>query len=243
MIVPGSCFMPFLTASAPVPGVDCDPYWDQVVLAMHMDGANNSTTFTDEKGHTFTAVSDAQISTAQSQFGGASALFDGNDYLTTPYSADFNIGTNDFTIEAWIYRTVAVDSSRAILSSITSSSDSWNTRFNLSKDVSFDHLQFNVWSSDGTQYFLRSTSPLPAIEWVHVAVTRTSNTYRLYVDGVMVDEDSTIPSISLTNTGILVGMTYPGQPGFVGHIDDVRITNGVARTITVPTQEFLEVSC
>ena len=29
-----------------------DPYWSNVVLAMHMDGANNSTTFTELKGKT-----------------------------------------------------------------------------------------------------------------------------------------------------------------------------------------------
>jgi hypothetical protein len=51
-----------------------------------------------------TAVGDAQVSTAQSQFGGASALFDGSgDYLGITQYEPFIFGTSiDFTIECWI---------------------------------------------------------------------------------------------------------------------------------------------
>ena len=70
---------------------------------LHMDGSDGSTTFTDESGTTWTANGNAQIDTAQSKFGGASGLFDGaSDYLQTPYTADHNTGTGDFTIDQWI---------------------------------------------------------------------------------------------------------------------------------------------
>src|SRR3972149_9214360 len=60
-------------------------------LLLHMDGANGSTTFTDEMGQAVTANGNAQISTAQSKFGGASGLFDGTgDYLSVPASADWD---------------------------------------------------------------------------------------------------------------------------------------------------------
>src|SRR3990167_5787652 len=72
-------------------------------LLLHMDGADASTTFTDEVGHVFTPAGNAQIDTAQSKFGGASGLFDGTgDYITTPNSADFDPGTGSFTAEMWI---------------------------------------------------------------------------------------------------------------------------------------------
>lgn len=41
-----------------------DPYWNNVVLAMHMDGANNSTTFTELTGKTITPYGNAQINRA-----------------------------------------------------------------------------------------------------------------------------------------------------------------------------------
>ena len=60
---------------------------------LHFDGANNSTTFTDETGKTWTAHGNAKISTAQYKFPTGSGLFDGTgDYIDTPDHADFNFG-------------------------------------------------------------------------------------------------------------------------------------------------------
>lgn len=74
-------------------------------LLLHCDGTDGSTTFSDNgvTGHTVTANGNAQIDTAQSKFGNASGLFDGTgDYLTIPDHADWNFGTGNFTIDAWI---------------------------------------------------------------------------------------------------------------------------------------------
>ena len=50
-----------------------------------------------------TANGNARITTGQSEFGGASGLFDGSgDYLSTPDSADWYFGTGDFTIDFWV---------------------------------------------------------------------------------------------------------------------------------------------
>lgn len=66
---------------------------------LHFDGADASTTFTDETGKTWSAFGNAQIDTAQSVFGGASGKFDGSgDYISTPYDTDHNPGSDDFGI-------------------------------------------------------------------------------------------------------------------------------------------------
>ena len=73
---------------------------------MHFNGTNGSTTMTDSSKNNLTVTSNngTAITTAQSKFGGASALFDGtNDYVTTPNNSVFDFGTNDFTIEFWAY--------------------------------------------------------------------------------------------------------------------------------------------
>lgn len=70
-----------------------------------MDGANNSTTFTDNSSLALpvSVFGDAKISTSQSKFGGSSGLFDGNgDYLQAT-SSGFTFGTDDFTVEGWMY--------------------------------------------------------------------------------------------------------------------------------------------
>lgn len=73
-------------------------------LLLHMDGADASTTFTDNgnTGHTVTANGNAQIDTDYKKFGTGSGLFDGSgDYLSIPDSADFFMGTDPFTIDFW----------------------------------------------------------------------------------------------------------------------------------------------
>lgn len=67
----------------------------------HLDGTDTSTTFTDSSGfaHTLTAVGNAQLDTAQFQFGTASLLLDGTgDYATLDGSADFAFGTGEWRI-------------------------------------------------------------------------------------------------------------------------------------------------
>ena len=55
--------------------------------------------------NTITTYGDAQVSTAQSKFGGASALFDGSgDGLIVPASSSFAFGTGNWTIELWFRR-------------------------------------------------------------------------------------------------------------------------------------------
>ena len=63
---------------------------EYVKVLLHFNGSNESQVFTDSSPspHTFSAVGNAQISTAQSKFGGSSYLGDGNgDYITCPYDA------------------------------------------------------------------------------------------------------------------------------------------------------------
>jgi hypothetical protein len=74
------------------------------VLMLHMDGVDTCTHFLDSEltPKAVTAVGNAQIDTAQSKFGNASALFDGaGDYLSVPDSADWAFGTGAFTIDFW----------------------------------------------------------------------------------------------------------------------------------------------
>ena len=63
-----------------------DPFFSNVSLLLHMDGANGSTAFTDSGPNALTAtvVGSSAIATAQSQFGGASGNFPSGSYLTFP---------------------------------------------------------------------------------------------------------------------------------------------------------------
>jgi hypothetical protein len=219
---------------------DSDPYWSSVVLLMHMDGTNGSTTFTDEKGHTVTANGNAQISTAQSKFGGASALFDGTgDYLRLADSSDWTFA-GDFTIEAWV-RPANVTSAMAIAShwySGTAIRCSWI--FAQKSDGTFRF----AYGIGGTNSEVASTTGLTANVWQHISAVRSGTTVTLYLDGVSVGSGTVSGALNDCPDGLGIGVESVDRGSgryFNGYIDEIRISKGIARytaNFTAPSAAF-----
>ena len=72
------------------------------ILHLPFDGSNGATSTSDVSNqNNAVTVNGAQISTAQSKFGGSSMLFDGsNDYLSVGGSEwNSNLNSGDFTVE------------------------------------------------------------------------------------------------------------------------------------------------
>ena len=79
-----------------------DPNISNVVLLLHGDGTNGSTTITDNSpgARTVTAHGNAQISTARKKFRTGSILFDGTgDYLSVPVDSGLELRAGAFTIK------------------------------------------------------------------------------------------------------------------------------------------------
>jgi hypothetical protein len=217
-------------------GAASDPDFASVSLLLHMDGSNGSTTFTDSSGNAFTATTsgNVQISTAESKFGTASALFDGtDDVLSFASNAVFNFGTGDFTVEAWVYLN-NINKEQAVAAKWGSSGNAWLFRLETN-----NRLKLFAGSSSVT-----GSSPLSASTWHHVAVTRSSGITRLFLDGVQ-NGITTINDNLIGTTPVTVGAYDPFGTEFVndfdGYIDDLRITKGVARytaNFTAPTAAF-----
>ena len=73
---------------------------------LHFNGANAGTTYTDSSSHnrTITRINQPTTTTGEKKFGSASGFFDGSDdALSMPDSDDWIWGTNDWTMETWIY--------------------------------------------------------------------------------------------------------------------------------------------
>lgn len=230
----------------------CDPYWNQVVLALHMDGTNGSTTFTDSSpsAKTVTANGNAQISTAQSKFGGASAYFDGTgDYLSVADSADLELGGSDFTIECWIYPTAHPQSwAGSYYSTIVGKDVSGPRGYALSVagNGAFANISFAGWSNNSTYQEVVGglTGQITLNAWSHVCACRNGGTLRLFVDGAIITAAAFTTTIQDSSSPVRIGAaefdaTYKGY--FTGYIDDLRITKGVARytaNFTPPTAAF-----
>lgn len=203
-----------------------DPYFANVVALLHFDGADGSTTFTDVKGHTFTAAGNAQIDTAQSLFGGASLLCDGaGDYVSSPDSADWDFGTGDFTIEVAV-RFAVVPSGDAQVSLLSTylSSTGWAIQYRASGTP-------NLAFSNGDSFLLQPAWTPAANTWYRIEISRAGTSLRAFVNGTQLGSAAT-SSDNIANTGALwVGALNSGGPIRVlnGWIDELRITKGVAR--------------
>lgn len=215
-----------------------DPYWSNVVALLHMDGTDGSTTFIDERGHTFTANGNAQIDTAQSKFGGASGLFDGSgDYISTPDSADWDFGTGDFTVEFWVrFNALPVNSVVTMVSTYLSNTG-WEVQYRTDVGEG-NRLTFGVGDARNNFSWSPSTNT-----WYHIAVARAGTNLRAFIDGAQIGSTLT-NSDNLTNTAQLwIGALNSGGAiqGFNGWLDELRITKGVARytaNFTPPAAPF-----
>lgn len=231
--------------AVPVAG-GSDPNFANVSLLLHMDGTNGSTTFTDSSPNNFTVTpfNQAQISTAQSKFGGASGLFDGaSDYLTVPDDVDFAFGTGDFTIELWARFTVANSGINYSLVAQGTAGFTSNAGFFFLRHSS-NNLRF-IFTDDGTGasgFKICDTPFSPTVNvWYHLAVTRSGTSIRLFIDGVLSNTLTSSAAIFNSTRAVSIAADEVGANGFSGYMDDLRITKGVARytaNFTPPTAPF-----
>ena len=214
-----------------------DPDYSSVSLLLHGDGTNGSQTFLDNSPSvkTLTAFGTAQISTAQSKFGGSSLFFDNSllNYITAPSNADFAFGTGDFCVEAWIYQ--RSQSQYASLLEIGNHQTNTGILF--------------ITGSNGFQIYSNAFiggagNPLSLNVWQHVAYSRSGTTLRVFLDGVQQGSNATFSNNLSVTTNVSIGFaatTAFSDYDFDGYIDDIRITKGVARytaNFTVPTEAF-----
>lgn len=222
---------------AGVVGGGGDPSFSSVVSGLHFDGTNGSTTFTDIKSKTWTANGNAQISTAQSKFGGAAGLFDGTgDFIVTPNSSDFDFGSGAFTIEFFIYQASTTGFQNVVRKSLTIgyapftfAMDSGKPRFRSSQDGA-------NWQIDTT-----AASSLAVSTWHHIAITRQANALRMFANGTEVGSGTYSSALMVNTSGLYLGAQSDGASGLNGYLDDLRITKGVARytgSFTPPTAAF-----
>jgi hypothetical protein len=172
---------------------------------------------------------------------GGSGYFDGSgDYLTIPDSAQFTLGTNNFTVEGWIYNGTT-GARRFICGQSNSSGQNTSIPFNVNK-TSANKLGFSVNNSSGTNYLATSTNNLPLNAWTHFACVRDGNTLRNYINGVQ-DGTADVTGVSVTDSSNLFGIGALGEftsDFWLGYISGLRFINGTClypsgTTFTPPT--------
>lgn len=169
-----------------------------------------------------TAVGNAQVDTAQSKFGGASALFDGTgDYLVVQSNPLPTSGS--FTVELWIRF-----SSLGVLRPIWSNRDTGGTNRGVLYISSANTI---TWWNGGDN--LNHTSTLSANTWYHIACVKDGSTRRLLVDGAGMVTDSAIYTAGdLFQIGRADYTSTAFTSEIAGHIDEFRVSNTARYTTT-----------
>jgi len=180
-------------------------------------------------------VGNAQISTIVVKYGSGSIYFDGSgDWVQAPDTTNLQFGNGDFTIECWANLS-ALGTERAFLAKLanTGTTGSFLLEVNTSNIIKF-------YASSNTTGTWDIVSGLGSIAinaniWTHIAVTRQGSLFTVWVNGVSAGTASSTGT--LVNSGVVttVGAVANGGFPFLGYIDDVRFTKGIARY----TQNFI----
>lgn len=216
-------------------------------LLCHFNGANASTTFTDETGSkTITAGgADANValSTAQKKFGTASCYIQGTvneqrSYISVAGHADFDFRNGDFTIDLWITPGVAGNGASVISSS------------GLTPDFSLYYNKSQLIFQTGYDVRITHQTTLSVgTVWHHIAFVKSGTTVWLFLDGVRSSSSYTTGQTdSWLNACVTNGMKFgsgsgahSGEGDWSGYFDEIRVSKGIARwtaDFTVPTSEY-----
>ena len=230
--------------------------WDETILSIGTSSTNglDNSTFIDRStnAHTVTTSGSPIQTTFNPYLDNWSVEFpDGaNKYLQVAASNDLNFGTGDFTIECWYYHLpkTASDTDRRYL---IHTEQSWNgTRWILY--TGFDNNKFSFYTyqdyiaNSNSPMLVSSSDPSP-YQWHHIALTRSGNTFRLFINGVL-------EASSTRYTGSVGADTYPTFIGgganqtnrmLAGIVSNIRIVKGTAlytSAFTPPTEKLTAVS-
>jgi hypothetical protein len=150
--------------------------------------------------------------------------FVNNTYgITYESNTAFNLGTGNFTVEAWAY---------------VSSSSSNSTFFTAGGNVN-NSGSFAFWVESG-QLKIRRNGLVGDISvgfqdswrnsWHHFAAVRGNGRYGIYVDGKLVVDGVDNGTVAVTDTSPTVGQLagYPNNYALIGQIRNLRVVKGTA---------------
>jgi hypothetical protein len=211
---------------------------------LHFNGAQDSTSVVDETGRVWGVYGNSRIDNVQSKFGGGSLYFDGSgDYIDTVDHVDFTLGSDDFTIDFWM-RFSALPSFSRIMGQALNGVTPTSISFYFQQQDQKIHAGI---TSGSTGYNVAGVTTVSIDTWYHVAMVRSSNTLKLYLNGTMeASVDVTGVVVNDSNNKFAIGRlgeineTASGYD-FSGRIDEFRISKGIARwtsNFTPPTAEY-----
>jgi len=166
--------------------------------------------------------------------GGYSTYFDGTgDYILTGTTSDA-LGTDDFTMECWVWPSATGDD--VVFDARSGSASNRPTIAIVSSQL--------MYQTNGTSRI--QAGSVPSFEWSHLAIVRNSNVIYAYVNGTQVGTYSDTSDYG-TATRYMIGADDDGSPNayFTGYVRDARVVVGTAvytSNFTAPTKPLTAIA-
>lgn len=226
-----------------------DPYLASVTFLSSFD----SLPFTELRSHAITNYSVA-LNTSTKEFGAGSAGLTGAGYLVaTQASGSYdwfpsaaNNNSTAYTMEAWVYATdwstweytAAPYGTTMHIPRMASSSDGGTTNYWSFGPVAGGKVAFYYFNGSVAVTPITTTNTLTTGAWNHIAFVRSGTSMSIYVNGVL-GASATMTGSPTSPYNMVIGRL--GSGNLVGNIDEMRITQGIARytgNFTPPTGAF-----
>ena len=208
-----------------------DPNFEDVHLLLGFDNDADAATTTSDEGPLNTSVTftgaGAEVDDAQAKFKGNSLLLGSNAYLSIPNSDGVSVANAfDKTYEAWIRPTTS-----GLLRALFNKRDAGDAEEFRFMITAGNVLELVTWDAPNVEDInISGTTTIDTNRWYHVAASRASGVWRLFLDGNL-EASGTQDGTPGSNTSPLrIGSSaFNASRFFTGHMDEIRITHGFAR--------------
>jgi hypothetical protein len=192
-------------------------------------------------GYAYTFNNNGYLTYTNNTFLNYAASFNGsNQYLTLPGSGTI-FGTNNFTVECWVYLTATQQFQYIFDARDSSHTNNWCFGWGLATTAQLS------WFYGASVVNDSSTTDFTTNTWYHVAYVRNNNVGTLYRNGTSVGTGTDTNNYNIVSTTNTIGARYnnTASSGMTGYISNMRIVNGIGlytSNFTPPTTHLTAIA-
>lgn len=195
-------------------------------LLLHMD----TSSFIDEAGNAVTKSGTVSLGSGKFSNSGYWDSITGTSYLNISDSIDWQLdnGTSDnWTIDFWFrWDDYNGNGDPAFMGQHVDANNFWRLMYN----GTTGGIQFRIKSGGVNIVDINKTYSLVPNTYVHIAVVKSGNDYKVYINGIQIGTTATdsdrMPNFAAP---LRIGYCQSGPYFMDGDLDEIRISKGIAR--------------